>query len=234
VIEALRERGLWPSPSRSSPRPPPRTTRRDAEDQQNIERARVIWNEARDPRGTLAEKYLNGRGLELDEDLCGRVLKFHPRCPFGERTNVSALVAAFQPIRSTDDDAPPQAVHRIGLTPDGRKIEKKMLGPVSGCAIKLDADEDVTLGLGITEGLETGMAVRATGWRPLWVLGSAGAIRTLEPMPGIETVTFFADHDPTGLSAAQACAERWQAAGCEVFIRWPKNLGLDYADEASR
>jgi hypothetical protein len=47
-------------------------------------------------------------------------------------------------------------------------------------------------------------------------------------------LTLFADHDPTGLSAAQRCAERWQAAGCEVFIRWPKGLGRDYADEVSR
>ena len=30
--------------------------------------------------------------------------------------------------------------------------------------------------------------------------------------------------------AAQTCAERWQAAGHEVFIRWPDALGRDFAD----
>jgi putative DNA primase/helicase len=53
-------------------------------------------------------------------------------------------------------------------------------------------------------------------------------------LAGIEALTCFADHDSTGLNAAQACAERWQAAGCEAFIRWPKGLGRDYADEAGR
>ena len=53
-------------------------------------------------------------------------------------------------------------------------------------------------------------------------------------LAGIEALTIFADHDHAGLAAAQACAERWQAAGCEAFIRWPKGLGRDYADEAGR
>ena len=60
--------------------------------------------------------------------------------------------------------------------------------------------------------------------------GSAGAIAKFEPIPGIECLTIFADHDKTGLADAQVCAERWQAAGHEVFIRWPSGLGRDYAD----
>ena len=70
-----------------------------------------------------------------------------------------------------------------------------MLGPVAGCAIKLDADEIVEEGLGICEGIETGLPIRATGWRPMWALGSAGAIATFAPIPGIECLTIFADHD---------------------------------------
>ena len=30
-----------------------------------------LWRESVDPRGTLAEQYLRGRGLDLDDDLCG-------------------------------------------------------------------------------------------------------------------------------------------------------------------
>ena len=77
-----------------------------------------------------------------------------------------------------DDEArPPQAIHRIGLKPDGSKLGKKMLGQVGGCAVKLDADENVEEGLGVCEGFETALNIRATGWRPIWALGSAGAIR---------------------------------------------------------
>ena len=237
VIDALRERGLWPSPpSRSSRRPPSpsRAVRRDNQQWRQDTAAR-IWNASHDPRGTVAEDYLNSRGLRLDDDLAGRVIKFHPTCPWGEGTKAPCLIAAFRPIQNDPgEDAPPSAILRVGLDEHGAKLGKKMLGPVSGCAIKHDRDENVTLGLGITEGLETGLAVRATGWRPVWALGSAGAIATFPVLAGIETLTLFADHDPTGLSAAQRCAERWQAAGCEVFIRWPKGLGRDYADEVSR
>ena len=81
-----------------------------------------LWREAVDPRGTLAEKYLSGRGLELDDDLCERVLRFHGRCPFGKddadkAIYVPALIVAFRPIRNDDESKPPQAIHRIGLEP---------------------------------------------------------------------------------------------------------------------
>ena len=161
-----------------------------------------LWRESVDPRGSLAEKYLRGRGLELDDDLCGRVLRFHGHCPFGKddadkAVYVPALIVAFRPIRDDDETRPPAAIHRIGLKPDGSKIGKMMLGPVGGCAVKLDADEHVEQGLGVCEGIETGLAIRATGWRPIWALGSAGAIKTFAPIPGIEALTIFADHDPT-------------------------------------
>jgi putative DNA primase/helicase len=245
VIDALARCGLWDrprSPSRSTlrPTPSPRPISRPADEAVRIEAARRIWHQAHDPRGTLGERYLNSRELELDEDLAGRVLRFHPACPWGKGVKAPCLVAAFRPVRNgPGEEGPPSAIIRIGLTPEGVKLSKggdgkRMLGPVGGCAIKLDADEDVTLGLGITEGLETGLAVRATGWRPVWVFGSAGAISKLEPITGVETLTIFADHDATGLGVAQVCAERWQAAGREAFIRWPSGLGHDYADEVSR
>jgi len=202
--------------------------------------AGAIWREAADPRGTLAEKYLDGRGLALDHNLCGRVLRFHPRCPFGwdeagRTIYVPALIAAFRPLRDDDETVPPRAIHRIGLDQDGHKVGKMMLGPVAGCAVKLDSDEDVEIGLGVAEGIETGIAIRMTGWRPVWALGSAGAIRMLEPIPGIETLTIFADHDRSGVgtAAANECARAWQAAGHEVLIRTPSNTGADWRDMLS-
>jgi putative DNA primase/helicase len=134
---------------------------------------RRLWRESGDPRGSLGEKYLRGRGLvELDDDLAMRALRFHGRCPFGKDENgkavfVPALLAAFRPIRNDDESTPPPAIHRIGLKPDGSKIAKLMLGPVAGTAIKLDADDMVEQGLGICEGVETGLAIRAAGWRPV-------------------------------------------------------------------
>jgi putative DNA primase/helicase len=244
VRDALAGRGLWPRPGDAG-EPTPRAKPRQAKPRNNEhwDFAGKIWCESVDPRGTLAEQYLRGRGLELDDDLCGRVLRFHGRCPFGKdekdkRVFVPALVVAFRPIRNDDETRPPVAIHRIGLKPDGSKIDKMMLGPVGGAAVKLDADDAVEEGLGICEGIETGLAIRAAGWRPIWALGSAGAIEKFAPVPGIEHLTIFADHDkidpktgrPPGPAAARECAHVWQAAGCEVVIRTPRSTGADWLD----
>lgn len=63
-------------------------------------------------------------------------------------------------------------------------------------------------------------------------LGSAGAIAKFAPIPGIECLTIFADNDAdgTGMAAAKQCAQTWQAAGCEVFIRTPRSVGADWLD----
>jgi putative DNA primase/helicase len=42
---------------------------------ERIERARRIWDEAGNPRGTAAEAYLQSRALDLPDDLAGGVLR---------------------------------------------------------------------------------------------------------------------------------------------------------------
>ena len=104
------------------------------------------------------------------------------------------------------------------------------LGPTKGQVVKLSHDEDVTLGLHLAEGIETALAL-AKHWLPIWACTTAGTIKTFPLLNGIECLTLFADHDMAGFEAAQKCAERWQAAGYEVFIRWTDKIGSDFADE---
>jgi hypothetical protein len=242
VVDELKRLGLWPSrdPSAPVPRPIARPARDTGDDQARTEYARAIWAAGVDPKGTLGERYLNTRKrpLALADDLRMRTLRFHPRCPFGRdaagnRRNVPALLAAFRPLRNDVlDDDKPNAIHRIGLNADGSKIDKLMSGPVGGCAVKVDADELVTDGLSICEGIETAIAIRQRFDKrpPIWALGSAGAIAKLEPIPGIEALTIFADHDATGLKAANDCAQRWANAGLEARVVALKSMGLDFAD----
>jgi putative DNA primase/helicase len=110
------------------------------EDLARIECARAIWDEAADPRGTEAERYLGSRELLLEEDVAGSVLRSHLRCPWrdediGTTIYVPALVAAF---RSIDDDAV-TAIHRIRVDQPERwpKTERRMLGVVHHAAVKL-------------------------------------------------------------------------------------------------
>jgi putative DNA primase/helicase len=246
VIDELARRGLWearngrrctfePSRARHDSQRWEFATSEASDYARRIGFARHLWRESYDPRGTLAERYLNSRKLELNEDLALRVLRFHPACWWSKGEKLPCLVAAFEPITSFEpDEVLPQAILRVALTPSGQKIGKKMLGPVTGAAIKLDANADVTAGLHLAEGLETALAARSRQhWRPMWCTGAAGFIARFPVLADIQCVTIAADHDYAGLSAAQACAERWQAAGREAFIRWPNGLGHDYADRAT-
>jgi putative DNA primase/helicase len=116
----------------------------------------------------------------------------------------------------------PTGIHRTFLAKDATKISRKMLGRVG--VIRLIPDDEVTLGLGIAEGIEDALAVMLSGWRPVWAATSAGGIDRFPVLTGIESLTVFADSDATGLKAARVCVERWISAGREARISHPKEL----------
>jgi hypothetical protein len=64
-----------------------------------------------------------------------------------------------------------------------------MLGRSKGAAIKLDAHEEVTLGLHIGEGIETTMAGREFGFAPAWAVGSSGGVADFPVIAGLEALT---------------------------------------------
>jgi hypothetical protein len=169
----------------------------------------ALWRAATDPRGTLAERYLNGRALLLEEDVAGSSLRWH--------RGVNAMIALFRSI----DTGKPQAVSRTFLDREGSKIERRFLGRVGGAAVMLDPFDTVTQGLHIGEGIETCLAARALGLRPAWALGSAGAIAAFPVLDGIGCLTFLAEHAAASERAVETCAERWHAAGREVMINRP-------------
>jgi putative DNA primase/helicase len=229
VVDSLRALGLWPDRAQhdaSEPKPP----RQSAAAAMRYEAGRTaaalrIWAEAREPRGTVAECYLGSRGLDLGDDIAGRVLRYHPRLWHQEsQASWPGMVALLTDLR-TDR---PTGVHRIFVAPDGSgkaPIEKpkKMLGRAAHSAVKLDGDESVTLGLVVAEGIETGLAAQALGFRPCWALGSAGAIEQLPILGGIEALTICGEVDESGANAraSRVCADRWLAAGAEVSIVEP-------------
>ncbi len=185
-----------------------------------------FWNEARDPRGTVVANHLAPRGLTLPDDGAGDVLRFHPELKYNS-VFIGAMVALFRDIRTNE----PCGIHRTFLDSAGRKLERRMLGRAKHAAIKLDADETVALGLIIGEGLETCLAARVAGFRPVWAVGSAGAIAAFPVLPGIESITILGEVGDGGANhrAAQACATRWIEAGQEAFIVAPL-VGSDLND----
>jgi putative DNA primase/helicase len=180
--------------------------------------AAAIWKASRSIEGTPAAAYLEGRGLQPVE-----VLRFHQACPF-KRELVPAMVAPMVDARTNEF----RGVHRTRLNPK----DKAMLGPVRGAVVKLSPDEDVTTGLHICEGIETGLALIRMGFRPLWACMSAGGIAAFPLLRGIEALTIFVDNDAsgTGERAARECAQLWLADGCEVKAYMAPEPGTDFAD----
>ena len=152
------------------------------------------------PEGTLAEDYLHSRRLKLPEE---PVIRFHPECPNGDG-RMPAMVA----LMSDPETGAPRGIHRTFLRPEGsRKVSKMMLGPAGVIMLC----ERITNGLGLTEGIETALAVaQRVGWGPVWAAGSAGGIRSFPVLPQT-TLNIFCDHDESGigLKAARECAQRW-------------------------
>jgi Toprim domain/CHC2 zinc finger len=199
-------------------------------DDDNAAAALRIWDEA-DIGGALLKSYLQRRGLDELPPGCD-ALRLHPSCPFvGDRH--PCMIALHRDIHTNE----PKAITRTALGSGGVKIGRLSLGPIAGCAVKLDPDENVQYGLTIGEGVETALAGMQLGFCPTWALGSAGAIKNFPVLPGIEALTILVDHDEAdrngrraGQEAAAACSERWTAAGCEVRRVVPRRLGADMAD----
>jgi hypothetical protein len=224
----------WPKPQLSDPGrlPAPSSSQYGA-------RAGHIWNDAGPICGSIAEIYLQSRGIDLEQipDI-DDVLRFHRACPFGE-TRAPCLIAL---VRDAVTDTP-NAIMRTALTDDGRKIDRKALGPIGGGAIKLWSDAAVTYGLVVGEGLETVAAAatriehKGAKLQPAWALVDAGNLENFPPLSAIEHLTILVDADHAdkngkhaGQHAADACTRRWQQAGRHITQVIPNVLGTDFAD----
>jgi hypothetical protein len=202
--------------------------RDDGETNRRREDASRIWREAVDPHGTPAEVYLAHRGVRLPD---APVLRFHGRCP-----RKSDALPAMVALMTDALGGAPTGVHRTYLLPDGSgkaKVQpaKMMLGTAG--VIRLVDDEEIGIGLGLAEGIESGLAcIQVIGWGPVWAAASAGAIRKF-PVIAATTLNIFCDHDAAGLSAARDCAARWVAAGAEVLIHMPPT-SEDWNDAVKR
>ena len=169
------------------------------------------WSQSAAISDTLAESYLASRGLSYG----GSALRFHA----GWRAMVALITNALT--------GEPQGIHRTYLDAAGKRIEKKMLGVAAGGVVRLSDDDQVTTGLAIGEGVETCLA---SDFRPVWACLSAGQVRAFPILSGVEALTVLVDHDRAGIESANACGERWHAAGRDVSLMMPNQRGADIAD----
>lgn len=121
------------------------------------EAARRLFAASRSIRGTLAERYLQSRGIILPPEVFA--LRFHSRCfyrgPTG-RQEWPALIAAV-----TDSAGNVTGVHRTWLDPAGGKAPvdqpRRALGNLAGNAVRFGVVTDTLLA---AEGIETVLALK--------------------------------------------------------------------------
>jgi hypothetical protein len=244
VIAALRRLGLWPERAGDAPvmTESERERRRRQEAVRERERARrevfiertwqETWATAQPARGSPIEAYLRHRGIDAGKlDLDRLPLRWAPRCPMGTGT-APAMVSLMTDALTNE----PVGLHRTFLRADGAgkaDIEqpKQMLGHAG--IIRLSENAEVTFGLGLTEGIENGAAVMASGWRPICACGSLGMLERFPVLGGIEALTIFSDPKAHEIVGARVCAERWAEAGREAVVRIPGAEG-DWNDVLGR
>ncbi|PAY07166.1 virulence-associated protein E [Bradyrhizobium sp. UFLA03-84] len=193
----------------------------------NKDWALQIWQQSVDPVGTIVEGYLrNERGLELGTDIAGRVVRFHGSLKYDQFRRLPGMVCLMRSILSDE----PVAIHRTFLDRDtGAKVDRKMLGPAKGAAIKIDPHASLDGRLTIGEGFETTHAARHAGFKPAWALGSAGAIGAFPVLRGITQLTLLKEIDPTSDLKTNECAKRYLRARRHVKVITP-NVGTDFND----
>jgi putative DNA primase/helicase len=216
------------------------------DDAERTAKALRIFNEAQADHPAL-QAYLTARGVELPPGALGDTVRFHPRCPWGPGQTVPAMLCLVREINGTADDpaGPARAIHRTRLLDDDGKLllhgkdRKRALGPIGGGVIKLTRDEDVTACLGVGEGIESALSLRNRpefGPSPVWATINASGLENFPVLSGIEALHIAVDRDESGRGqqAAETLAERWAAAGRDVFLVEPTEVGRDLNDIDAR
>jgi hypothetical protein len=209
--------------------PPPQTPPAPARSA-TLDAARRVWTEARDPKGTIVEIYLASRGLSLPE---AAPIRFHPACQRGPRDakGVVTFAAAMICLMRDPLTDQPTGVHRTFLTASGCKAPpsgdlappaKSILGRWGSIRIPSE-DGTSSDSLGISEGLENGLSAKLLlGWQgAVWATGCQASLTSFPVLQSINALSIFADGDPVGMRAANACATRWREAGRHVEIHIP-------------
>jgi hypothetical protein len=196
------------------------------------ERAALLFASAGPIAGTLAERYLQGRGI------LGAInhpaLRFHPCCYYrdlvtGDTRRLPAMIAGV-----TDDKGILTGVHRTWLDPDGdgkAKIDepRRALGHLLGNAVRFNrpaAASDPVPGntvLAAGEGIETVLSLAAVlPGMPIVAALSAHHLAAFLPPATCRRLYIAADADAAGRHGVEGLSRAAKALGVLPMVLTPE------------
>lgn len=203
----------------------------DQDEKERIDQAGRIWRSGRSIAGTVAEKYLHGRGLTDAWPL--DAARFVPMQAIEKIAGWSWWRWPAVVFAARDDKGEIKAVQLVALNSDGTAAKrwdsdgkmKMSLGPQTGSAVRFAGDQDKPLLL--AEGPETAASCwQATGWETWANLGTI----TKAPLDGIDkgrVVIVCADDDPRNAPTNKALRDairKWRKQGRTVLMIKPWDL----------
>jgi phage/plasmid primase-like uncharacterized protein len=189
-----------------------------------ISQAEGIWQETVKLDGTLAQTYLNSRGIECWSD----DIRFHPNLYYSQtKSRTPAMVCAIR------RDKQFVGVHRTFLDQTGKKLSKMMLGDCKGGAVYLGGTGEH---LTVSEGIENGLSVKQMLSSNVGTFVAAMSATNLGSFklplkPAILIIT--ADDDQTGKLEALKLGERAAGLGWRASALLPPSPG-DWNDYLQR
>lgn len=229
ITSALRARGLWAggsiAPSADGTEIPAsdRAKEREAENEKRRQAALDVWRQTKPAVGTVAQLYLENRGISDPPPMS---VRYHPGLKHsGTGLLMPAMVAAICNL-----DRRITAVHRTYLAITGRKAEisgnKMALGPIGSASVHL---APAAAKLGIAEGIETALSAMQLFKVPVWC-ACGNWLEKVQVPAEVKGIVIFADRGDAGEQAAERAAEVHAAAGRYVEIKYPE-IGDDFNDE---
>lgn len=182
------------------------------------ESARRLFAMSKPILGTLAEAYLQTRGISALHQTAS--LRFHPRCYYKPSHDLPmetwpALIAAVTTLNGVIS-----GVHRTWLDPLGRgkapiETPRRAMGFLLGNAVRFALADDV---LAAGEGIETMLSLRyALPTLPMAAALSANHLVAILLPPNLRRLYIARDADGAGHAAVVALTQRAEAAGIEAI-----------------
>ena len=203
-------------------------------------RLRKLWiGSAPVTQGDPVCEYLEQRGIKLS--YIPVALRYHAELMYYREGDDKAIAdGAYDAMLAlvTTPDGHGATIHRTYIK-NGNKAPvsspKKIAQglPITGGAIRLFPVAET---MGVAEGIETALAASNLFGIPTWACVSANGIATWVWPEGVKKVVIFGDNDANfaGHSAAYRLANRLSLAGLEVEVKFPENIGEDWADVIKR